>query len=145
MANAIYDNHWLAQYGDPSGVHGVVDFEADTFRVYLVDTGTYTFSAAHADVADLSGIEETSGNLTDFTTAVTAGVLTVDAGDITFSSVTGGTSIEAFVLAKWSGSAATSPLIAYVDTGVTGLPVTPGSGDDVVLAFHANGVLTIGT
>ena len=124
----------------------MIDVEASNWRVYLIDTGTYTVNLdTHQDVADLTGIEATSATQTGtWTTAATGGVLTIDGPDITFPSVTGGTSIEAYVVAQYSGSDATSPLVAYVDSGVTGLPVTPGSGDDVVLSFHANGIITIG-
>jgi len=144
MANAVYNNHWLDQYGDAAGAgHGAIDPAADTFRVYLL-SGTYTFSAAHADVADLTGIEATSSDLTDFTISVTGGVATIDAGDVTFPSVTGGTSITAIAIAKWSGVTGTSPLVVFMDTGVTGLPVTPGSGDDVSITWNASGIWTIG-
>jgi hypothetical protein len=47
-----------------------------------------------------------------------------------FSAVTGDQS-EALVIYKDTGSAATSPLIAYIDTA-TGLPVTPNGADVTV-------------
>ena len=50
-----------------------------------------------------------------------------DAADTTFTSVSGDT-VEAIVLYKDTGDAATSPLIAYIDTA-TGLPLTPNGGD----------------
>ena len=53
-----------------------------------------------------------------------------DANDVTFSSVSGA-SIEAIVLYKDTGTEATSPLIAYIDTA-TGLPITPNGGDIIV-------------
>ena len=57
---------------------------------------------------------------------VTDGV--ADGVDITFSSVAAGDAIQALVIFKDTGAEATSPLIAYIDTG-TGLPVTPNGGD----------------
>ena len=53
-----------------------------------------------------------------------------DAADCTFTSVTG-SSIEAIVIYKDTGTEATSPLIAYIDTA-TGLPITPNGGDIIV-------------
>ena len=50
--------------------------------------------------------------------------------DVTFTSVTGA-SIEAIVLYKDTGTDATSPLIAFIDTA-TGLPITPNGGDIIV-------------
>ena len=53
-----------------------------------------------------------------------------DAADCTFTSVSGAT-IEALVIYKDTGSEATSPVIAYIDTA-TGLPITPNGGDIIV-------------
>ncbi len=39
---------------------------------------------------------------------------------------------EALVIYQHTGVDATSELIAYIDTGVTGLPVTPNGGDITV-------------
>ena len=54
-----------------------------------------------------------------------------DAADVTFSAVSGAT-VEAVVLYKHTGVESTSNLIAYMDTGMTGLPVTPNGGDITV-------------
>ena len=53
-----------------------------------------------------------------------------DAADTAFTSVTGDT-VEAIVLYKDTEDAATSPLIAYIDTA-TGLPLTPNGGNVTV-------------
>jgi len=53
-----------------------------------------------------------------------------DAADVTFTSVSG-PSIEAIILYRDTGTEATSPLIAYIDTA-TGLPITPNGGDIIV-------------
>ena len=37
---------------------------------------------------------------------------------------------------------ATSPLVAYIDTGVTGLPVTPNGGD-IAVAWNASGIFAL--
>lgn len=118
MANALYDK------GREGFLDGTIDWDTDDIKVCLVDTGTYTVDlATHEDLADLSGIVATSGNLASKT--VTAGV--ADAADVTFSAVSG-SSVEALVIYQDTGVAATSRLIAYIDTG-TGLPVTPNGGD----------------
>jgi hypothetical protein len=121
MANALYPKFkesLLSQ--NPS-----VDLDADTIKVALVDTGTYTYSASHQYYSSVSaavvGTPQTLGSKT-----VTNGVF--DAADVTFSAVSGN-SVEALVIYKDTGNAATSPLIAYLDTVASGLPVTPNSGD----------------
>ena len=42
-----------------------------------------------------------------------------------------GATINAIVIYKDTGTEATSPLIAYIDTA-TGLPITPNGGDIIV-------------
>ena len=73
----------------------------------------------------------TSAALTSKTT--TFGV--ADADDATFASVTGAQS-EAIVIFKDTGSAGSSPLIAYLDQ-MTNLPVTPNGGN--IIAQWNNG------
>ena len=95
----------------------------------LVVTGTYTPNlTSHEFLSDISGGARiaTSGAFASKTT--TGGA--ADAADVTFTSVTGA-SIEAIVIYKDTGSDATSPLIAYIDTA-TGLPITPNGGDIIV-------------
>jgi type IV secretory pathway VirB2 component (pilin) len=84
--------------------------------VALVVVGAFLVFAGPAIVA-------TSGNLASKTS--TNGV--ADAADITFTAVTGDVS-EALVIYKDTGVAATSPLLAFIDTA-TGLPVTPNGGN----------------
>lgn len=116
---------------------GDIDLLTDNIKVCLVDTDDYTFSAAHDFLDDVLGIVATSGNLASKTT--TGG--TFDAADVTFTAVTGDQS-EALVIYKDTGVAATSPLIAYIDTASSGLPVTPNSGD-IVISFSASGIFSL--
>lgn len=68
----------------------------------------------------------TSGNLASKTS--TRGV--ADAGDVTWTAVTGAQS-EAVVVYRDTGTATTSDLIAWIDSA-TNLPVTPNGGDVTV-------------
>lgn len=123
MANALYD------IGRQGFLDGSIDWDTDNIKVVAVDTGAYSPNLATDDyLADIPGGARiaTSSNLTGKTVA--NGV--ADADDITFSAVSGA-SIEALVVYKDTGSAATSRLIAYIDTA-TGLPVTPNGGDIVI-------------
>lgn len=123
MANALYD------LGREGFLAGDIDWDDDNIKVALIDTADYTVDlATHNDLADVAGaaIVATSGNLASKTT--TAGV--ADAADITFTAVTGDVS-EALIIYQDTGVAATSRLIAYIDTA-TGLPVTPNGGDITV-------------
>lgn len=118
MANAIYPKakETLLQAG--------INMSSATIKVALVDTGTYTYSAAHQFTSSLSGVVGTAQTLG--TKTFTNG--TFDAADVTFTGVSGA-SAEALVIYRDTGSSATSDLIAYLDTGYTNLPVTPNGGD----------------
>jgi hypothetical protein len=123
MANALYDK------GREKFLTGAVSWSSDNIKVVLVDAADYTVNlTTHEFLSDVAsgGRVATSGNLASKTT--TAGV--ADAADVTFTAVTGDQS-EALVIYKDTGSAATSPLIAYIDTA-TGLPVTPNGADITV-------------
>lgn len=100
--------------------------DTDDIKVVGVDHGTDTPVAATdqflSDIAAGARIM-TTANLASKT--ITGGVF--DAADITTLAVTGA-SFESLVIYKDTGSAATSPLIAFFDTA-TGLPFTPNGGD----------------
>lgn len=120
MANIMYDKAYEA-FGN-----GQINWLADTIKVVLVDTGTYTLNAAtHEFLSDIpSGARvATSAALAGKTNVL--GVL--DAGDASWPAVAG-PSGEAVVIFKDTGTAGTSRLIFYLDTA-SGLPVTPNGGD----------------
>lgn len=131
MANALYPLYKQLILG------AGLNLTSLNIKVSLVDTGTYTYSAAHDFFNDVSGVVASSGNLASKT--VTNG--TFDAADITITGVSGSTA-EALVIWRDSGSAATSELIAYFDTGVTGLPLTPNGGD-VTIQWNASGIFAL--
>ena len=123
MANALFDK------ARQRFLEGQFNWNTDTIKAVLVDTGTYTPNlSAHEFLADVGAGARiaTSGAFTGKTT--TGGA--ADANDVTFTSVTGA-SIEAIILYKDTGTDATSPLIAFIDTA-TGLPITPNGGDIIV-------------
>jgi hypothetical protein len=65
-----------------------------------------------------------------------------DGADITFPSVSG-VSAEALVIyVKNAGANTTWRLVAYIDTGVTGLPVVPNSGN-ILVAWNASGIFAL--
>jgi len=133
VANALFDK------ARESFLRGEIIWQTDTIKVVLVDAGQYTPNlATHQYLSDVpSGARTaTSAALTSKTTA--AGV--ADAADPVFTAATGVQS-EYLVIYQDTGSAATSRLIAYIDTA-TGLPVTPNSGDINVI-FSASGIFKL--
>jgi hypothetical protein len=134
MANALYPK-WKEQLLQFTANNNL---SAGTVKVALIDTGTYTYSAAHqfwtsASAASI-GTPQTIGSKT-FTNG------TFDGADVTFTAVTGA-SVEALIIWIDTGTAGTSPLVAYIDTSVTGLPVTPNGGD-ITITWNASGIFTL--
>ena len=120
MANALYGK------GRQKFLEGDIHWDTDNIKCVLVDAADYTVSInvdEFLSAIAVAGRVATSANLGSKTT--TLGV--ADAADVTFTAVTGDQS-EAVVIYLDTGDAATSPLIAYIDTA-TGLPVTPNGGD----------------
>lgn len=134
MANAIYPKYKEAILGAATNTNLLTG----TVKVALVDTGTYTYSAAHEFLTSLSGTVGTAQTI-GATKSVTNGLF--DGGDVTFTAVTGN-SAEALVIYIDTGTAGTSRLVAYIDTSVTGLPVTPNGGD-ISITWSASGIFSL--
>ena len=138
MANAVYP--LFKQELLKGNTNNVLNSAEGATGVYcaLVDTGTYTYNAAHQFYSSLSGVVGTDQEI--LTKTQTNG--TFDGDDVTYTAVTGAT-VEALVLyRKNAGADTTWPLIAYIDTGVTGLPVTPNGGD-IPITWDAAGIFAI--
>ncbi len=137
MANALYPKFKAAQMKNSTSdlSSGAVNVKA-----VLVDLADYTYSAAHEFLSDVAAGARvaTSGNLANKTVASADG--TFDFDDFTFSAVSGDQS-EAIIFYIDSGSAATSRLIGFFDTGITGIPVTPNGGD-IAITINAGGLFT---
>lgn len=132
MANAIYPLYKQAL------LTAGINLTTLNIKAALIDTGTYTYSAAHQFMSSAAaGAVARSGNLASKTVAL--GVF--DAADITLTAVSGAT-VEALILYRDTGVDATSELIAYIDTGVTGLVLTPNGGD-VTLTWNASGIFAL--
>lgn len=138
MANAIYPKYKEAL------ILGSADADLDgsgTTGVYcaLIDTGTYTYSSSHEFYSSLSGVVGTDQEI-GATKSYTNG--TFDGGDLTYTAVSGN-SVEALVLyRKNAGANTTWRLIAYIDTSVTGLPVTPNGGN-ITITWNGSGIFTL--
>lgn len=138
MANAIYPK-WKEAV-----MTGAADSDLDGTGstgvwVALVDTGTYTYNASHEFYSSLSGVVGTDVEI-GATKSYTNGVF--DGADVTFTSVSGA-SAEALVLyRKNAGANTTWRLVAYIDTNVTGLPVTPNGGN-ITVAWNASGIFAL--
>lgn len=120
MANALYPSYKELCLG--SGLN----LSSLDIRSILVDLADYTYSTAHNFLDDVAAGARVavSGAMTG--KSITNGIF--DAANVTWSSVTGDQS-EAIIIYYHTGVESTSSLIAFIDTGVTGFPVTPNGGD----------------
>lgn len=135
MANALY-NPFKQQLLDSTTTINLAS-GGDTVKATLIDLADYTFSAAHdeysggsTDVATAAKVAESSA-LTSPT--VTNG--TYDTADFAWSTVTGDQA-EAVIL--WDDTVTNDRLMAFYDTGMTGMPVTP-SGGNINFTVHGSG------
>jgi hypothetical protein len=124
MANLLYDK--AREKFLSGGINWGVGTAGDVIKAVLVDTAAYTVAqATHEFLSDIPAGDRIATSAAFTGKTVVGGV--ADADNLTFPAVTGDPS-EALVIIKDTGSAATSPLIAYIDSA-TGLPVTPNGGD----------------
>lgn len=137
MANAVYPKYKEALLNG-SANSAITGSGTTGLYAALIDTGTYTYNSSHEFYSSLSGIVGTDQEITS-PTLVNG---TIDGGDVTFTGVTGA-SVEAIGLyRKNAGANTTWRLVAYIDTGVTGLPVTPNGGD-IIITWNASGIFTL--
>jgi hypothetical protein len=132
VANLLYPK------GKEAFLSGAIDLTTNDIRAVLVDTGTYTYNAAHDAYNDLSGVVGSESGVFGSKT-VTDGVF--DAADIAFTAVTG-SEAEALVIFQDTGNPATDRLIAYIDTVAAGLPVTPNGGN-INVTWNASGIFAL--
>lgn len=133
MANALYPK-WKQALLEFTANN---DLDGQTVKVALVTAG-YTYSSTDQYYSSVSasvvGTPQTLGSKT-FTDGV------FDAADVTFTSVSGA-QVVALVIYIDTGNSATSPLVAFIDTGVTNLPVTPNGGD-IAITWNASGIFSL--
>lgn len=142
MANAMYDIYKTAVLSASSNVSLTVNDATDGPFCSLCDTDTVAFSQTHDfynDVASANvGTEQRIVNPTVGTVA--QGVF--DGDNLTYTAVTGAT-VEALIIYRHNAGANTTwRLVVYIDTSVTGLPVTPNSGD-ITVTWNGSGIFKL--
>ena len=118
MANKIYPLYKTAlMTGLPN-----VNLLSGAVKTIMIHVASYTYSDAHQFLSDIPGGAQISISGALASKSVVNGAFLSGTGRCTSVS---GLEVEAIVLFIDTGSPATSPLVAYLDTGITGLPVTP--------------------
>ncbi len=124
MSNAAYPLWLQAQVGSAP-----VNWGSDTIRAAILSSA-YTYSAAHDFFDDLTGVLG-HVDLTSKTSAL--GVL--DAADAVVTGVLA-SQAAAVVVYKWTGTAGTSQLMLFFDTGI--FPGTPTGDTTIIWPNDAN-------
>ena len=119
MANALYvtaKNRFLT---------GALNWTSATIKVLLINKTYYTADVtADEFLSDIPATARTSVSAALTTKTAVAGVASAD--NVLITSVTG--QVDALVIYQDTGSEASSPLIAYIDTS-SGLPILMNNGD----------------
>lgn len=135
MANAIYPKFKEALLDGSVNI----DVNDGTVKVALIDTADEAYNAADTFLSDVTGAGIVGTAQTIANTTVANGLF--DGDNVTFPAVTGD-QCEALIIYIDTGTPTTSRLVAFIDTGVTGLPVTPNGGD-IVVTWHASGIFQL--
>lgn len=122
MANALYTK------GKEKILQGQINFATDAIKVALV-ANTYIQNLTTDEFLSSVSAHVLNTDQTLAAKSITGGAF--DASDVTWPAVTAGATTEGVVIYKDTGSAATSPLIAYIDT-ITGFPLSTNGGDITV-------------
>lgn len=137
MANAIYPK-WKEALIQQSANCALNGTGATGVYAALIDTGTYTYSAAHQFYSDLGASVVGTPQEIGATKTYVNGVF--DGADVSLPAVTGSTGEAIVIYVANAGANTTWRLVAYFDTGVTGLPVTPNGGA-INITWNASGIL----
>lgn len=134
MANAIYPKYKEALLSAANNV-SLVD---GTVKVSLIDNEEIVYNSSIEFYSELNetGVIATA---TVANTSVTNGLFNGD--DVTFTTVTGDQS-EAILFWIDTGDANTSRVVAYLDTGISGLPITP-NGSDIDIQWNVSGIFQL--
>ena len=134
MANSFYNNGKGHLWSD-------INLLTDNIHAAFVDGDTYT-----PDLDEDEFLSDIGGSMVGSSAAITGKTIEVDevndesvfdAADTNVPGVSGATA-ELIVIFKDTGNAATSPLIAVIDTA-QGLVLTP-NGNDVLIRWPATGI-----
>ena len=141
MANAIYDKYKEALLSGAANS----SLTTETVKVSLIDANTAAepFIATDQFYDDVTTANSVLATVTLSNVTVTNGVL--DADDVSFTSVSDtSTDGDADALLFWidTGNTATSRLVAWMDTNIDGLPITP-DGSDVDVTWAVDGIFKL--
>lgn len=124
-----------------------IDLDGDTTFIFFSDDGTVDPDDTHNFVSSYATSENPAFASREVLGSPTAGTVApgiFDAADAVFDGgqlLTGATSQESIIIAKFDTNAASSPLLVHFGSA-TGLPLTP-NGASTTVAFSASGIFGV--
>ena len=138
MANAIYDKYKEALLKGDSDVA----LDDGNLKVVLLNTDNEAYQSTDQFYSDVSTLANTvTATATLANVSLTNGVLNCD--DVDFGVVEDITECEALLFYIDTGNAATSRLVAYMDTNIDGLPITPDGTSNVEITWSTSGIFKL--
>ncbi len=122
MANALYPSAKVALLTEAFG-----NLSSATLKAILVDD-SYTYSASHNALDDLTGTLGTAEDLTGATVTAVSANAVFDADDLVFTGIAASETVQAVIIYLDTGTPSTSLLLGFFDTGVN-LPLTTTGAD----------------
>lgn len=136
MANAIYPKFKQSLMTANTGV------AINATMSVAICNSSYTYAVGHNALDDITVGLVANNDLTTPTVYANGTFEDSGAASITFASVPAGTAIESLVIYKWNTDATDSHTVAYLDSNVTNLPVTPNGGD-ITITWDTSGIFTL--
>lgn len=133
MANALYAKGKEKLLSSTNAI----SLDTDTIKVALV-TNAYAQNLTTDEWYTSISAHVVGTPITLASKTITEGVF--DAADVTWPTIASGSTFEAVVIYKDTGTAGTSPLLAYIDT-ITGFPLASNGGD--ITVQWSNGIYKI--
>jgi hypothetical protein len=142
MANAVYPIYKTALGAASSNVSLTVDDATDGPFCSLIDTNDVAYNAAHDFYDDVVAANVGTTQRITSPTFGTVSQGTFDGANLTYTAVSGDVCEALIIYRHNSGANTTWRLVVYLDTSVTGLPVTPNGGD-ITVTWNASGIFTL--
>ena len=138
MANAIYDKYKEALLKGDSDVA----LNDGNLKVVLLNTDNEAYQSTDQFYSDVSTLANTvTATATLANVSLTNGVLNCD--DVDFGVVEDITQCEALLFYIDTGNTVTSRLVAYMDTNIDGLPITPDGTSNVEITWSTSGIFKL--
>lgn len=142
MANAMYDIYKTALLSGSTNVSLTVNDATDGPFCSLIDTNDVAFSQTHDMYDDVVAANVGTSQRIANPTVGTVAQGVFDGDNLTYTAVSGDQCEALIIYRHNSGANTTWRLVVFIDSSVTGLPVTPNGGD-ITVTWNASGIFKL--